>query len=222
MDHLLVYRCWRRFIFGYVSGSKSSSISSSVRVFCAWCKHVLRSRTILLWKDVSFKNYRPYILSLPGVFLFCIFLCVALSDSTCIIIITIIIYSFRVFHISVSWWFFTGVWVTSSLLKSPGLFSVFWLFSIMLSFGWSPLPLFTVPKAPITISIIFTCMFHSFFNSQARSRYLSFFSHSFSFILWSAGTAKSTILQFLFVFVDYYYVWISVQDSFIWMYVKVP
>ena len=27
---------------------------------------------------------------------------------------------------------------------------------------------------------------------------MSFFSHSFSFILWSAGTAKSTILQFLF------------------------
>ena len=41
-------------------------------------------------------------------------------------------------------------------------------------------------------------MFHSFFNSLARSRYLSFFSHSFSFILWSAGTAKSTILQVLF------------------------
>ena len=36
-----------------------------------------------------------------------------------------------VFHISVSWWFFTGVWVTESLLKSPGLFSVFWPFSIM-------------------------------------------------------------------------------------------
>ena len=29
-------------------------------------------------------------------------------------------------------------------------------------------------------------------------RYLSFFSHSFSFILWSARTAKSTILQVLF------------------------
>ena len=59
-------------------------------------------------------------------------------------------------------------------------------------------PLVTVPNAPITISMIVTCMFHSFFNSLARSRYLSFFSHSFSFILWSAGTAKSTILQVLF------------------------
>ena len=60
--------------------------------------------------------------------------------------------------------------------------------------------LVTVPNAPITIGIIVTCMFHSFFSSLARSRYLSFFSHSFSFTLWSAGTAKSTILQVLFFF----------------------
>ena len=59
-------------------------------------------------------------------------------------------------------------------------------------------PWVTVPNAPITIGIIVTCMFHSFFSSLARSRYLSFFSHSFCFILWSAGTAKSTILQVLF------------------------
>ena len=59
-------------------------------------------------------------------------------------------------------------------------------------------PLLSVPKAPITIGIIVTFMFHSFFNSLVRSRYLSFFSHYFSFILWSAGTAKSTILQILF------------------------
>ena len=59
-------------------------------------------------------------------------------------------------------------------------------------------PLVTLPKAPITIGIIVTCMFHSF--SLARSRYLSFFSHSFRFIMWSPETAKSTILQFLFFF----------------------
>ena len=61
-------------------------------------------------------------------------------------------------------------------------------------------PLVTVPKVPITIGIIVTFRFHSFFNSLARSRYLSLFSHSFSFILWSAGTAKSTILQIFFFF----------------------
>ena len=60
--------------------------------------------------------------------------------------------------------------------------------------------LVTVPKAPIAIGIIVTSMFHSFFSSLAKSRYLSFFSHSFSFILWSGGTAKSTILQVLFFF----------------------
>ena len=43
-------------------------------------------------------------------------------------------------------------------------------------------------------------MFHSFFSSLARSRYLSFFSLSFSFIQWSAGTAKSTVLHVLFFF----------------------
>ena len=61
-------------------------------------------------------------------------------------------------------------------------------------------PWVTMPKAPITIGIIVTFMFHSFFKSLARSRYLSLFSHSFSFILWSAGTAKSTISQIFFFF----------------------
>ena len=65
-------------------------------------------------------------------------------------------------------------------------------------------PLVTVSNAPITIGIIVTCIFHRFFNSLARSRYLSLFSHSFSFILWSAGTAK-TVENFAssLFFVDY-------------------
>ena len=60
-------------------------------------------------------------------------------------------------------------------------------------------PFVTVPKAPIPIGIIVTFMFHfhSFCNSLARSMYLSLFSHSFIFILRSAGTAKPTILQIL-------------------------
>ena len=59
-------------------------------------------------------------------------------------------------------------------------------------------PLVIVPRALITIGTIVTFIFHSFFNSLARSRYLSFFSPSFRFILWSAGTAKSSILQIVF------------------------
>ena len=59
-------------------------------------------------------------------------------------------------------------------------------------------PLATVPRAPITISITAIFMLHSFLSSLARSKYLSFFSLSFNFTLWSAGIAKSTILQVLF------------------------
>ena len=55
-----------------------------------------------------------------------------------------------------------------------------------------------LPKAPFTIGTIVTFMFHSIFNCLARSRYLSFCSHSFSFIMWSARTAKSTVLQILY------------------------
>ena len=48
-----------------------------------------------------------------------------------LLLLLLLLLFIRVFHISVSWWFFTGVWVTASLLKPPGLFSVFWPFSIM-------------------------------------------------------------------------------------------
>ena len=60
-------------------------------------------------------------------------------------------------------------------------------------------PLVIVPNAPIAIGTIVTFMFHSFFNSLTRSSYLSFFSLFFRFILWSTGTAKSTILQIFFL-----------------------
>ena len=70
-------------------------------------------------------------------------------------------------------------------------------------------PFVILHNAPITIGTIVTFMFHSFFNSLARSRYLSFFSHSFRFIMWSAEIAKSTILQILFLFVHCYEVWSS-------------
>ena len=70
-------------------------------------------------------------------------------------------------------------------------------------------PLVIVPKAPITIGTIVTSMFHTFFNSLARSRYLSFFSLSFRFILWSSRTANFADSLF---FLDYYEVWSSGRD----------
>ena len=57
-------------------------------------------------------------------------------------------------------------------------------------------PLVIVPKAPITIGIIVTFMFHSFFQFPFKVEVLILYSLSFSFILWSVGTVKSTICKF--------------------------
>ena len=54
-----------------------------------------------------------------------------------IIIIIIISLIWEFFHTSVSWWLFTGVWVTVSLLKSQGFSSVlllYLIFSFILGF----------------------------------------------------------------------------------------
>ena len=91
-----------------------------------------------------------------------------------------------------------------------------------------------VPRASIIIHINVAFMFHSFFGSLVRSWYLSFFSLSFNFTLWSTRRVKSTILQvffffsfflflfFLFFFVDYYKVWSSGRDQVIRLYIKIP
>ena len=49
--------------------------------------------------------------------------------------LSLFVFSFRFFHVSVSWWFYPGVWVIASLLKSPGLVSGFWPFLAILSLG---------------------------------------------------------------------------------------
>ena len=47
----------------------------------------------------------------------------------------------------------------------------------------------------------YKCYFHDpqFFNTLASSRYLYLFLHSINLTLWSAGKAKSTILEFFFL-----------------------
>ena len=52
-------------------------------------------------------------------------LCISVSWTDSGLLLLLLFTSLRVFQTSVSWWFLTGVWVTTSLLKSPGLFSVF-------------------------------------------------------------------------------------------------
>ena len=73
--------------------------------------------------------------------------------------------------------------VSRTLLSILAVFNnaIVWMVSTRLptSKSYRPFnnPLVTVPKSPITIGIIVTFMHHSFFNSLAKSRYLSFFSH---------------------------------------------
>ena len=120
--------------------------------------------------------------------------------------IYIIIYCSRIFLISVSWWSFTGVWVTASLLKFPGFFSMFWL-NLNNAVVWmvSTRPLiskfsspFINPSLTIPIGINVTFLFHSFFQFPSKVEVFIFFLLSFNFTLWSARTAKFTILQVLF------------------------
>ena len=121
--------------------------------------------------------------------------------------LTILFYSLESFHISISWWSSTGVWVTASPLKYPGLFSVYNPVVRMVStfplisksFSAFTKPLRIVSSVLITIGITVTFVFQSFFYSLARSRYLSLFSLSFNFTMWSVKTAKSTIQQVLFL-----------------------
>ena len=99
----------------------------------------------------------------------------------------------------------------ASLLKPPGLFSVFWPILTVWMASTRPLiskssslctkSLVTVAGAPITNSVIVSFMFHSCFCSLAMSGYLSLFSLSFSFTPWSAGMAKSSIRQVLFLLI---------------------
>ena len=142
------------------------------------------------------------------------------TSTLCFIIIIIIIHLLQLFTSAVADGFsLASEWqqcpqVSRTLLSILAVLNnaVVWMVSTRkpTSKSSSPFsnPLVTVPNAPITIGILFTCMFHIFFNSLARSIYLSFFSHSFSFILWSAGTAKSTILQVFF----FCWVWSSGRD----------
>ena len=92
------------------------------------------------------------------------------------------------------------------------------------SFRFFTNPLVTVKSTLIIIGITVTFMFNSFFSCLARPIYcLFFFLISFSFDLWSAGMAKSSIKQVLYFFfsVDCHKVWSSGRVSEIRLYHKI-
>ena len=122
----------------------------------------------------------------------------------------------KVFHnqrkLMVFHWRFEWQQVSSSLQDSSQYSG---RFSIMLLFGWSPTrsptsksfrtfnnSLLTVPKAPITVGIIVTLMFHSFFNSLARSRrLLSLFTFFQFYSVVSRDSKINNFADFLFLLI---------------------
>ena len=125
----------------------------------------------------------------------------------------IIIYSFRVFHISVDLMVFhwslsdsKSPQVSRTRLRILAVLSnaVVSIVSVRppISKSSRPFnnPLVIVSNAPITIGTIVTFMFHSFFYSLARSRYLSFFSLSFRFICGQPGQQSRQFYKFSFFF----------------------
>ena len=129
--HLFV---WSNLNFLHISQLITLPIQSSqvLYTFCVNLQHSLFTRLMV-------SSLPPHNLHL----LFC----------SVLSILAIIIFSLRVFHINFSWWSFTGVWVRENLFKSPGPFSVFWPFSIMLLFGWCPLDL-QPPSHPVLLIIL--------------------------------------------------------------------
>ena len=101
---------------------------------------------------------------------------------SCGIFFKLLSYSFKSFSHQRPLIVFRWSRVTASLLKSPGLFSVFSSILIILLSGWSPLVLLfqsppcpwtnsfgIVPSAPMSVGITVTFMFQRFFSSLARS-----------------------------------------------------
>ena len=111
-------------------------------------------------------------------------------------------HSLAVFHWNLSDSKSTQVSRTLLSILTDLNWSVVWMIKIFPlisnSSSHSSRPLGTVPSTPITIGITVTFMFHSLFSSLTRSKYLSVFSFSLIYTLWSAGTTKSTWWQVIF------------------------
>ena len=96
----------------------------------------------------------------------------------------------------------------AALLRSPALFYVFQLITPVL---WSQCFWFFlwILVSPVSLLLVFgngskRTKFKIFFTFLVRSRYLSIFSLSFIFILWSCATAKSARWQTLLLLITNY------------------
>ena len=83
--------------------------------------------------------------------------CTSLLHPLIIILFTLL----KVFHISVSWWFSSRVRVTTSLLKSPGLFLVLWPISTIVSTHPLIFMFFSPCINPIYVAVIYLKRYNS-------------------------------------------------------------
>ena len=167
----------------------------SLCVAFPWTGAGLCKYHMLVWSNLNFLHISQWI-TLPTQS------CLALYSLSANLHYYYYYYYLRIFSSCVSLWFFTGFWVIASCFQSPGVLPVFqpglntvvfMVFTILLiSKSSSPfaIHLRIVPFTPITICISVTFMFHTFILF-AGSSYLTRFSISFNFILWSAEKTKS-------------------------------
>ena len=138
-----------------------TSIHNFIRIY--WCIFNRRKRSLHHWilqskHTETFKGRKFWVVFLKFVkfqpqnprinFLALCFICWHFNIQN---YFNLLFYFFQVFHITVSWRTFTGVWVTTSPLRSPGLFLIFWLISTMLYFGLSQFIL-SFPTLPVPFS----------------------------------------------------------------------
>ena len=83
-------------------------------------------------------------------------------------------------------------------------------------------PFMTVLITLIIIGIIVTFMFHSFYNTLARSWYLFLFSPSLISFCGPPIQQSPQFCKFSFFFVDYYKIWSSGRDLVISLYLEIP
>ena len=88
-----------------------------------------------------------------------------------LLLAVVVFHSIQVFHTSSNWWFFTVFWVIASLLRFPGLFSVFQPTLIRLWSVWSWLFCFPIP--PVSFPTLYKLF-------QVHQRQLVSLSPSFS------------------------------------------
>ena len=72
-----------------------------------------------------------------------------------------------------------------------------------------------VPRASNTTDLSITFMLHNFFSSVARSRYLSFFSLSFSFTYGKVHISASFLSFFFFFCLSLVLSWLRLGDPFV-------